>query len=226
MITQERRGAFSPWGMPLRVAATWKSQITIRELLNHYSGLPEDVSLKDDWGLKSPDKAEGIRRAMASIPYGPPGQTFKYSDINFITLGFLVERPSPASDLDQYAQDRHPRAASPFRHVNHTALSTEHSHKACGVNFHVCRIGAVLAKLKPRTFHHPVLVKESCPSGRHWDFEDWATNTAPTAHDDESQSQPPLNPDYDHLLRGTVHDPTTRRMGGVAGHAGLFSTAA
>jgi uncharacterized protein YbbC (DUF1343 family)/CubicO group peptidase (beta-lactamase class C family) len=27
------------------------------------------------------------------------------------------------------------------------------------------------------------------------------------------------------LLRGTVHDPTARRMGGVAGHAGLFSTA-
>jgi len=28
-----------------------------------------------------------------------------------------------------------------------------------------------------------------------------------------------------HMLRGTVHDPTARRMGGVAGHAGLFSTA-
>ncbi len=27
------------------------------------------------------------------------------------------------------------------------------------------------------------------------------------------------------LTRGTVHDPTTRRMGGVAGHAGVFSTA-
>jgi uncharacterized protein YbbC (DUF1343 family)/CubicO group peptidase (beta-lactamase class C family) len=28
------------------------------------------------------------------------------------------------------------------------------------------------------------------------------------------------------VLRGTVHDPTARRMGGVAGHAGLFTTAA
>ena len=28
------------------------------------------------------------------------------------------------------------------------------------------------------------------------------------------------------MLRGEVHDPTARRMGGVAGHAGLFSTAA
>lgn len=28
------------------------------------------------------------------------------------------------------------------------------------------------------------------------------------------------------MLRGVVHDPTSRRMGGVAGHAGLFTTAA
>src|SRR6476619_7399588 len=28
------------------------------------------------------------------------------------------------------------------------------------------------------------------------------------------------------MLRGVVHDPTARRLGGVAGHAGLFSTAA
>ena len=32
-----------------------------------------------------------------------------------------------------------------------------------------------------------------------------------------SKSEPPL--------RGVVHDPTARFMGGVAGHAGLFSTA-
>jgi uncharacterized protein YbbC (DUF1343 family)/CubicO group peptidase (beta-lactamase class C family) len=32
-------------------------------------------------------------------------------------------------------------------------------------------------------------------------------------------------PDADKWLRGEVHDPTSYRMGGVAGHAGLFSTA-
>ena len=31
--------------------------------------------------------------------------------------------------------------------------------------------------------------------------------------------------DNRHVLRGLVHDPTAERMGGVAGHAGLFSTA-
>jgi len=36
----------------------------------------------------------------------------------------------------------------------------------------------------------------------------------------------PTEPGEDGMLRGVVHDPTARRMGGVAGHAGLFTTAA
>ena len=63
------------------------------EIPNHHPPAPHPLLrpprrrlLKDDWGLASPDKPEGIRRALAlAIPYGPPGQTFKYSDINFIT---------------------------------------------------------------------------------------------------------------------------------------------
>jgi uncharacterized protein YbbC (DUF1343 family)/CubicO group peptidase (beta-lactamase class C family) len=35
----------------------------------------------------------------------------------------------------------------------------------------------------------------------------------------------PCDPSGAAVLRGVVHDPTARRMGGVAGHAGLFSTA-
>ena len=57
------------------------------------------------------------------------------------------------------------------------------------------------------------------PNG--WRRELWIPHTAPTAHDNEGT--PTTNPDFDYLLRGTVHDPTTRRMGGVAGHAGVFS---
>ena len=48
---------------------------------------------------------------------------------------------------------------------------------------------------------------------------------APTARDEESRAEPDKNPDIDYLLRGTVNDTTARRMGGVAGHAGVFSTA-
>jgi uncharacterized protein YbbC (DUF1343 family)/CubicO group peptidase (beta-lactamase class C family) len=36
----------------------------------------------------------------------------------------------------------------------------------------------------------------------------------------------PTEKERDEVLRGKVHDPTSRRMGGVAGHAGLFTTAA
>ena len=36
---------------------------------------------------------------------------------------------------------------------------------------------------------------------------------------------PPCGSPGTSMLRGMVHDPTARRMGGVAGHAGLFSTA-
>ena len=54
---------------------------------------------------------------------------------------------------------------------------------------------------------------------------DLLSRIAPTARDEEGRGDPARNPDLDHLLRGTVHDTTARRMGGVAGHAGVFSTA-
>ncbi len=41
----------------------------------------------------------------------------------------------------------------------------------------------------------------------------WIEKIAPTQYDE-----------HERMLRGVVHDPTARRMGGVAGHAGLFST--
>ncbi len=44
--------------------------------------------------------------------------------------------------------------------------------------------------------------------------EDWKNRIAPTEHDE-----------YGAVLRGVVDDPTARRMGGVAGNAGLFSSA-
>jgi uncharacterized protein YbbC (DUF1343 family)/CubicO group peptidase (beta-lactamase class C family) len=48
---------------------------------------------------------------------------------------------------------------------------------------------------------------------------------APTERCDEMDQWPCKRPDAA-PLRGVVHDPTARRMGGVAGHAGLFGTAA
>jgi uncharacterized protein YbbC (DUF1343 family)/CubicO group peptidase (beta-lactamase class C family) len=47
---------------------------------------------------------------------------------------------------------------------------------------------------------------------------------APTERCDMNAPYPCNTPNAPHL-RGMVHDPTARRMGGVAGHAGLFGTA-
>lgn len=146
-------------------AINGKQAITVRQLLTHYSGLREDVVLTDVWQ----GKAEGIRRAMESVPYGPAGVTFKYSDINYITLGALVEKVSGQS-LDVYAAEH---IFKPL-HMTHTTY------------------------LPPSSLIPQI---------------------APTAHNDD------LPMSHDELLRGVVHDPTTRRMGGVAGHAGVFSTA-
>jgi SSS family transporter len=139
-------------------AANGKQDITIRQLLTHYSGLPADVPLDDPWV----GKAEGLRRAFNSTPVTAPGAQFRYSDINFIILGALVEKLSGLT-LDQY-QQRY--LAQP--------------------------LGVQMRFLPPAS---------------------WRGRIAPTQ--------------YDHgvMLRGVVHDPTSRRMGGVAGHAGLFSTA-
>jgi uncharacterized protein YbbC (DUF1343 family)/CubicO group peptidase (beta-lactamase class C family) len=53
---------------------------------------------------------------------------------------------------------------------------------------------------------------------------DLRARIAPTERCEEMDQWPCKRPDAA-PLRGVVHDPTARRMGGVAGHAGLFGTA-
>jgi len=196
-------------------AANGKQNVTIRELLTHYSGLPPDVDLKDAWGLAAPDKAEGIRRAMQSPLTTAPGTHFEYSDINFITLGAIVEKIT-GQDLDVYAREH---IFSPLGMKDTTYHSLG---RVCPHGF--LRLGSAAlidmnhAELDLKT----TKIEDYCARGT-WNTESFF-RIAPTQHDDQGTAA--TNPDFDHLLRGTVHDPTTRRMGGVAGQAGVFSTAA
>jgi uncharacterized protein YbbC (DUF1343 family)/CubicO group peptidase (beta-lactamase class C family) len=137
-----------------------KEDITVRELLIHHSGLPEDLDLTQPWE----GRETAFRMAFAEKPVYPPGSKFLYSDINFITLGALVER------------------------VTDTPLDTY-----CAKNI-----------FAPLFMSH---TRFTPPVG-------WRPEIAPTQYDE-----------HEKMLRGVVHDPTSRRMGGVAGHAGLFSTA-
>ena len=141
-------------------AQNGKEDITVRELLTHYSGLPPDLDLKAAW--QGRDAA--FRMAMEVKPIYAPGSRFLYSEINFETLGFLVEKVTSES-LDTFA---------------------------------AANIYAPLAMHDTR-FLPPA---------------SWLPRIAPTQYDEHGK-----------MLRGVVHDPTARRMGGVAGHAGLFSTA-
>jgi CubicO group peptidase (beta-lactamase class C family) len=79
-----------------------KSSITVRELLTHSSGLPPDLP---DPGADIIGKAETLRQIEHVRPSHAPGTQFTYSDINFITLGHLVEIISEES-LQHYA-DKH-----------------------------------------------------------------------------------------------------------------------
>ncbi|GGG74502.1 sodium:solute symporter family transporter [Edaphobacter dinghuensis] len=200
-------------------AANGKENVTIRELLTHYSGLPPDINLKDTpWGLSAPDKAEGIRRALNSPLVTAPGTHFEYSDINFITLGALVEKLSGES-LDVYAQQH---IFTPL-HMTHTRYLP--FAEACGP--HETLGAAIALSTPPRLLQSgesstAVFKDYSCPPP-HWITSAIIPHIAPTTYDDEGTSA--TNPDFGHMLRGTVNDPTTRRMGGVAGHAGVFSTA-
>jgi len=137
-----------------------KEEITVRQLLTHYSGLPEDLDRSQPWQ----GRETALRMAYAEKPIYAAGARFLYSDVNFIVLGGLVERVSGIS-LDQYCQ----------RNI------------------------FVPLKMTQTRFLPPA---------------SWLPKIAPTQYDE-----------HDKMLRGVVHDPTARRMGGVAGHAGVFSTA-
>ena len=167
-----------------------RAKVTVRMLLTHTSGEAPDVSLRDPWGLARSDRTEGFRRALTRPLQSAPGAVFRYSDINFILLGALIERITGEAE-DVYTQ----------RNI-------------------FAPLGMKDTGYRPRA---ETCTNGRCPTGS--DSVDVLARIAPTAHDDESRNDPGKNPDYDRLLRGVAHDPTARRMGGVAGHAGVFSTA-
>lgn len=78
-------------------AANGKEDITVRNLLTHFSGLRPDIDLTPSWDGRD----AALRLSFAETPAYPSGSRFVYSDTNFITLGALVERVS-GSTLDAY----------------------------------------------------------------------------------------------------------------------------
>jgi CubicO group peptidase (beta-lactamase class C family) len=137
-----------------------KERITIRHLLTHTSGLPAGLPAEPAW--HGGDAAHAL--ACAQTVTDAPGTLFRYSDINYVLLGQLVQRISGVP-LNQFAQQR------------------------------------IFTPLNMRDTGYLPLTRFG------------AARIAPT------------RPAVTTTAQGVVHDPTARRMDGVAGSAGLFTTA-
>jgi uncharacterized protein YbbC (DUF1343 family)/CubicO group peptidase (beta-lactamase class C family) len=67
-----------------------KEEVTVRQLMNHTSGLRPGLRTSEDWR----GQEAAIRLACAEKLQSPPGTVFRYSDINFFLLGEVVQRVS------------------------------------------------------------------------------------------------------------------------------------
>ena len=137
-----------------------KEAVTVRQLLTHTSGLQSGINTRSNWQ----GQAATIQKICESRLLNPPGEIFRYSDLNFILLGELVQRVTRKPLQDFVA----------------------------------------------REIYRPLKMKDTGYLPPKSKF----LRIAPT----EVVNGKPL--------RGTVHDPTARCMGGVAGNAGVFTTAA
>jgi len=142
-----------------------KGAITVEQLLRHRSGLIADNAIGDY--ADGPDEA--WKRLATLDLVNPPGTRFRYSDVNFLILGKLVERVA-GEPLDRFA------AAHVFG-----------------------PLGMISTGFRP--------------IGQKPNADVPLDRIAPTETDGGA------------MLRGMVHDPRARALGGVAGHAGLFGTA-
>ena len=76
------------------------SDLTVRDLMIHFSGLRPDVDLVPEWsGYQT-----GIDKALHDKPAGAAETKFVYSDINFLLLGEIVRRVGGEA-LPDFARD-------------------------------------------------------------------------------------------------------------------------
>ncbi len=140
-------------------AANGKDVVTVRDLLTHQSGLIADNSIRDYDGTP-----EESYRMIYALPLKEPHRSkFIYSDVNFITLGKLVEVVS-GQNVNQFAR---------------------------------------------ASFFEPLGM----------------TETGYVPGDELKKRAAPTEKRNDAWIQGEVHDPRAWRLEGIAGHAGLFSTA-
>ncbi|WP_236796286.1 serine hydrolase domain-containing protein [Amycolatopsis sp. GM8] len=145
-------------------ATNGKQYVTVEQLLTHTSGLDADPAPSLWQGY--PDLPARRKAVLDSPLVHLPGSTYLYSDINLMTLGFLVEQLT-GSPLDKVVHDR---------------ITQPLGMRDTGFNPPAGELGRIAAT--------------------------------------EYETDPPRG-----LVRGQVHDENAWALGGVSGHAGIFSTA-
>lgn len=141
-----------------------KAAITIKMLLTHVSGFDADP-IPSLWA-GYPDIPSRRQAVLDSPLKNKPGTTYLYSDINLLTLGFIVEKLT-GQPLDEVVHDR---ITGPLGMAD------------TGYNPPASKLSRIAAT--------------------------------------EFEANPPRG-----MVRGNVHDENAWSLGGVAGHAGVFSTA-
>ncbi|WP_164215720.1 serine hydrolase domain-containing protein [Virgibacillus sp. YIM 98842] len=146
-------------------AANGKEEVTIRQLLTHTSGFRPSTTapLHEIEG----DREDKLAFVLNESLQNPPGQEYLYSDVDFITLGVLIERLS-GMQQDEFTE----------QFITGPLNMTDTMYNPP-------------AKLK-----HRIAATEEQP---------WVDRE---------------------LVWGEVHDEKAWTLDGVAGHAGVFSTAA
>ncbi|MDI1241533.1 MAG: DUF1343 domain-containing protein [bacterium] len=179
-------------------------RVTIQQLLTHTSGYRPDFDLNEKWtgreGMLGALKKEKLRAA--------PGTRFVYSDIGFIVLGEIVQK------LTGMAVDKMSGSSFSMLGMLQSSFTPYEELK---------RIPSDV----PTNEFQRLQREQALISGRN---ELRSRTIAPTEKIKAQAGY--LGGVYDGdgsigeaMLRGFVHDPTANRMFGVAGHAGLFSTA-
>ena len=177
-------------------------KVTIQQLLTHTSGIAPDFDLREKWtgrdGMLAALKKEKLRT--------PPGTKFVYSDIGFIVLGEIVYRIS-GDYLNGYFWE-HVAAPLSLQHSGYFSLAYFRDTAIWGWSGYQPDSKSLSTVFPPRNLIAPT---ENIRGQNSY------ANLGLTFEGDAKTG--------DQILRGQVHDPTAHRMGGIAGHAGLFSTA-
>lgn len=78
-----------------------KENVTVRDCLTHVSGLTPDNSIKDYIGFTREEALANICKLGLRTA---PGEAFAYSDVGFITMGFVVEKVTGMSQ-DEFVRE-------------------------------------------------------------------------------------------------------------------------